>query len=316
MCGIYDEKNPQHNAAVHKRQYGDQRWPGGYTFQYRVEGVLPGSDVQTMEAAFERAFSKWAQYVPYKFQKASGNDANLTISVTPGYDQFFQSNPSTQAYSNIGPAGRNGQSYVRFKGPAFRQWTPEAIHTLFLHEFGHVLGLQHSQNQNAIMYPFISNMFSERQLTPDDTSRIQSIVAGLGAPTGGNNNYNNQPQNNQPQNNYNNQPQNNYNNQPQNNYNNQPQNNYNQPQNNYNNPQNNYNRPRGRSIQTTKRDLSIRPIIKCGRNIQPTIKRDHRIRITEHLELAAAIAKFVMTRISDVRLGSDGSDGATCQPVK
>ncbi|KAK6517369.1 matrix metallopeptidase 8 (neutrophil collagenase) [Arthrobotrys megalospora] len=156
-----------------------------------------------MEASFERAWSKWARLCPYTFQKANGN-ANVTISVVDSNDQFFLQNPQTQAYANIGPQGGN-QSYVRFKGPAFGQWTPSAIHTLFLHEFGHVLGLSHANDPNSIMSPFISNMFSERELTNDDVSRMQSVLSssGIRSPNNGQNNNNNNNKN-VPQNNYNN----------------------------------------------------------------------------------------------------------------
>lgn len=201
MCGGYaDGKRPSCSGAnICKRQYGGRAWPNGFAFRYQVQGVLPGSDQATMEASFERAWSKWARVCPYTFQKANG-DANVTISVVGANDQFFLQNPQTQAYANIGPQGGD-QSYVRFKGPAFGEWTPSAIHTLFLHEFGHVLGLSHANDPNSIMSAFINNMFSERELTNDDIVRMQSVLnsSGLSSPNNGQ-----QINNNVPQNNYNN----------------------------------------------------------------------------------------------------------------
>ncbi|KAF3928111.1 Stromelysin-1 [Arthrobotrys entomopaga] len=238
-CGVGEKKD---GGSICKRQnYGYARtWPRGYTFQYQVQGVLPGSNQATMEQAFEKAWQKWAQVTPFNFQKANGN-ANLIISVVGTNDNFFIRNPQTQAYANIGPEGNN-PSHVRFKGPAFNRWTPEAIHTLFLHEFGHVLGLEHAQDPGAIMYPFIDRMFTERPLTPNDIQRIRNLVGNLGPPTGNNNNNNNNQQssdnnNNQQNNNYNN------NNQQNNNYNNNQQNNnYNNNNNQQNNNQNYNNR--------------------------------------------------------------------------
>ncbi|KAK6338347.1 Mmp12p [Orbilia blumenaviensis] len=200
MCGGHTDRTAKATANCNgsdicKRQYYSQAWPNGFAFKYQINGILPGSDQATMEASFERAWSKWAQICPYTFQKANG-DANVTISVVGANDQFFLQNPQTQAYANIGPSGGN-QSYVRFKGPAFAQWSPSAIHTLFLHEFGHVLGLSHANDPNSIMSPFISNMFSERQLTNDDVNRMQGVLrsSGLSSPNNGQN-VNNTPQNN------------------------------------------------------------------------------------------------------------------------
>ncbi|KAF3170213.1 hypothetical protein TWF788_010225 [Orbilia oligospora] len=178
MCGIHGKESIRPSCTgskICKRQYGSQAWPNGFAFRYQVQGVLPGSDQATMEASFERAWSKWARVCPYTFQKANGN-ANVTISVVGANDQFFLQNPQTQAYANIGPSGGE-QSYVRFKGPAFAQWTPSAIHTLFLHEFGHVLGLSHANDPNSIMSAFIGNMFSERELTNDDVVRMQGVLS-------------------------------------------------------------------------------------------------------------------------------------------
>ncbi|KAK6540761.1 matrix metallopeptidase 13 [Orbilia ellipsospora] len=238
MCYTYDPcgTGKKDSGSICKRQYGYARtWPRGYTFQYQVQGVLPGSDQATMEQAFEKAWQKWAQVTPYNFQKANNGSPNLIISVVGTNDNFFIQNPQTQAYANIGPEGNN-PSHVRFKGPAFQRWTPEAIHTLFLHEFGHVLGLEHAQDRGAVMYPFINNMFSERPLTPNDIQRIRSLVGNLGPPTGSNNSNNNNQQNN---NNNNQQQQNSNNNQQQNGNNNQQNSNNNQQQNNNNNQQNN-----------------------------------------------------------------------------
>ncbi|KAF3159892.1 hypothetical protein EYR41_009115 [Orbilia oligospora] len=199
MCGVHGNGSIRPSCTgsnICKRQYGSQAWPNGFAFRYQVQGVLPGSDQATMEASFERAWSKWARVCPYTFQKANGN-ANVTISVVDANDQFFLQNPQTQAYANIGPSGGE-QSYVRFKGPAFAQWTPSAIHTLFLHEFGHVLGLSHANDPNSIMSAFISNMFSERELTNDDVARMQGVLSasGLSSPNNGQQINNNVPQNN------------------------------------------------------------------------------------------------------------------------
>ncbi|EPS43376.1 hypothetical protein H072_2672 [Dactylellina haptotyla CBS 200.50] len=131
-----------------------------------------------MEAAFEKAQKKWAQHITFKFQKATTGAPNLFIHVVGPNDYPFLQNPGAQGRANIGPAGPiTAPSNIYFKGPG-TTWGPGAIHTLFLHEFGHVLGLHHSNNQGAIMAPSIQGMFSERQLTAVDSKRAQIIASG------------------------------------------------------------------------------------------------------------------------------------------
>ncbi|KAF3912400.1 Stromelysin-2 [Arthrobotrys entomopaga] len=183
-----------------------QRWPDNTVFKYRLVGILPGSDAATMDKAFAQAWDKWAKFCPtYKFQKATGSDANITISMLPP-EKYTHGDSA--GYAQIGPDG-NLTAYVEFRGNAKTRWGFGAIHTLFLHEFGHVLGLSHSMNDGAIMAPVIQNMDSVRTLTLEDSTRIQNFISSK--PPGRSYNSPNTPQryNNAPQTPYrNNNPQN------------------------------------------------------------------------------------------------------------
>lgn len=48
-----------------------------------------------------------------------------------------------------------------------------------VHEFGHSLGLEHSNNNNAVMAPFYRGYEPNLQLKNDDIAGIQSIYGKL-----------------------------------------------------------------------------------------------------------------------------------------
>ncbi|KAK6540356.1 hypothetical protein TWF694_009157 [Orbilia ellipsospora] len=166
-------------STICKRQASsdaNQKWPDGTVFQYRLVGVLPGSDTATMESAFALAWEKWAQMCPtYKFQKATGNNANITISVVSSNDKDFAGGQAA-GFAQKGPDAYL-KGYVKFRNSALPSWSKASIHTLFLHEFGHVLGLGHSANKAAIMAPIIDKMTTIRPLTSEDQSRIKNFIA-------------------------------------------------------------------------------------------------------------------------------------------
>ncbi|XP_030939587.1 metalloendoproteinase 1-like [Quercus lobata] len=45
------------------------------------------------------------------------------------------------------------------------------------HEIGHILGLQHSTNVDAIMYPFMNRGMAKRKLSDDDIDGIAALYA-------------------------------------------------------------------------------------------------------------------------------------------
>jgi hypothetical protein len=61
------------------------------------------------------------------------------------------------------------------------------VETVALHEIGHILGLQHTNVDGAVMFPFVSANTTLRRLQPDDLAGIRSLYPSLlaiGKPSG------------------------------------------------------------------------------------------------------------------------------------
>ena len=58
--------------------------------------------------------------------------------------------------------------------------TPDGINLdwVGLHEFGHSLGLEHSNVRESIMYPWYKGYFPNVELTRDDLNGIRALYGG------------------------------------------------------------------------------------------------------------------------------------------
>ena len=54
-------------------------------------------------------------------------------------------------------------------------WNKFDLYSVMVHEFGHALGLDHSNNRSAIMWPYINAGVQNRVPTPDDENGLCSL---------------------------------------------------------------------------------------------------------------------------------------------
>ncbi|XP_078662472.1 stromelysin-3-like [Branchiostoma floridae x Branchiostoma belcheri] len=145
---------------------------------YRLINTSPQLDRAEVEDAIYRAFRVWEQVTPLRFRRTSGvSDIEISfVHFDHGDGNPFDGPGGTLAHAYFPGAGIGGDAHF----DESEQWTVRTARgtNLFIvaaHEFGHSLGLEHSQVLNALMYPFYQGYVENFQLDYDDILGIQTI---------------------------------------------------------------------------------------------------------------------------------------------
>jgi len=166
-------------------------WPkdagGGVALKYFFETVTNKMDQNTVRSEVERAFQVWASYANVTFSAGQAQGAVRSIDI------LFASGAHGDAYPFDGPGGVLAHTF--YPAPingepiagdmhfdADESWHAGSSVDLFsvaLHETGHALGLGHSSNPGAVMYPYYR---MQTGLTSDDIAGIQALYGAVSAP--------------------------------------------------------------------------------------------------------------------------------------
>ncbi|XP_049745788.1 matrix metalloproteinase-27 [Elephas maximus indicus] len=155
-----------------------------HNLTYRIMNYTPDMARADVDEAIQKALEVWSKVTPLIFTKVSKGIADIMIAFRTRVHglcpRYFD-----------GPLGLLGHAFppgVGLGGDTHfdedENWTKDGEgFSLFLvaaHEFGHSLGLSHSSDQTALMFPnYVSLDPSKYPLSPDDISGIQSIYGGL-----------------------------------------------------------------------------------------------------------------------------------------
>ncbi|KAJ8414645.1 hypothetical protein AAFF_G00038470 [Aldrovandia affinis] len=144
---------------------------------FRIVNYTPDLPEFTVDLTITKALKAWSHVTPLVFKKVEGGTADIMISFNSrdhGDGSPFDGPKHLLAHAF--PPGNHIGGDVHFDED--ENWSTDSTDfNLFLvacHEFGHALGLSHSTDPGALMYPFYSYA-QGFPLSEDDIRSIQAL---------------------------------------------------------------------------------------------------------------------------------------------
>lgn len=164
-CGVSDELRSSLDARWRKK-----------SLTYHVSAYVPGLAQSAQDDLLDAAFQSWMDVADLTITRTPGRDkADLIIATGRGGRAGFDGKGGTLAWAQL-PPGDDRQLLMRFDTD--EDWTEQLFRAVAAHEFGHLLGLDHSRHKTALMFPYASL----RIWTPQEVDDIPRIRTYYGAP--------------------------------------------------------------------------------------------------------------------------------------
>ncbi|XP_008279889.1 collagenase 3-like [Stegastes partitus] len=152
---------------------------------YRITQYTPDLTQRQVDTTIAQAFQLYSDVIPLDFKQVTSGTADIMILFKGGYhgDFYpFDGAGGVLAHANSPGQGQGGDTH--FDDDETWTLTQRGVNLLLVaaHEFGHALGLDHSRDRRALMYPTYQYVNTNRYRLPDDDRRGVQALYGSRTP--------------------------------------------------------------------------------------------------------------------------------------
>ncbi|XP_052784739.1 matrix metalloproteinase-2-like [Mya arenaria] len=175
-CGVKDAQGTGNRARRKRYALHGSKWRKR-EIAYRISQYSRKVPVDAVQVELQRAFDLWSEVIPIKFIRKDYGPVDIEIKFVNGHhgdNTPFDGSGQTLAHAYFPQYG----SDAHFDDD--EKWTINIadgvnLYQVAAHEFGHSLGLAHSDVRSALMAPFYRGYDLHFRLDQDDIMAVQEL---------------------------------------------------------------------------------------------------------------------------------------------
>tara|TARA_R110002051_G_scaffold126752_1_gene200374 strand:- start:708 stop:1352 length:645 start_codon:yes stop_codon:yes gene_type:complete len=182
-AGFFNKKRCPYCAVtdmdISSAALGKQKWDREHFRYFIAARDTYDMEPEVWDNEFRLAFDSWSEVAPLTFEQVDQKDEyDIIISVGSRKREGFGRGGGVLAWAQLPPT-RKFDGILLSKFDLAENWIlPNQeehgiiLRTVAAHEIGHLLGLHHSNDREALMYPYVNDALKPRL---DDINKIQRL---------------------------------------------------------------------------------------------------------------------------------------------